>query len=171
MPRRFLQAAGRQLSPQCSSSVLRALARPSRSSDSRRSLLRFQEGAVDEVSFLGAELGPLASLLIGPECGAWSVEEITVGSSRTRHTDRCSQLLTWFCFSSPCCSSVPLFPAMRVSCSRKVLCDAAWCSLLHSTDDRDERFAVDQPAHLQRVDLSFTSGKLCISLGIFPCKS
>ena len=82
------QAAGRQLSPKCSNSALHALARNTKSASSPRSALRFQEGAVDEVSFLGAELGPLASLLVGPEQGSWFVEEITVGSSRTSHTDR-----------------------------------------------------------------------------------
>lgn len=66
---RHAQAAGRQLGPKCSKSALHALARSSKSVGSFRSALRFQEGAVDEVSFLGAELGPLASLLVStPYC-------------------------------------------------------------------------------------------------------
>ncbi len=35
-----------------------------------------------------AELGPLASLLLAPEQGTWGVDEVTVASSRTGHTDR-----------------------------------------------------------------------------------
>ena len=35
-----------------------------------------------------AELGPLASLLLAPEEGSWGVDEVTVSSSRTGHTDR-----------------------------------------------------------------------------------
>lgn len=50
--------------------------------------LRFQEGAVDEVSFCAAELGPLAALIVGPEQGRWVCEEVDVSSSRTGHTDR-----------------------------------------------------------------------------------
>ena len=42
-----------------------------------------------------AELGPLASLLLAPEQGTWGVDEVTVASSRTGHTDRfvCRELL------------------------------------------------------------------------------
>ncbi|KAL4427631.1 hypothetical protein ABPG75_001720 [Micractinium tetrahymenae] len=50
--------------------------------------LRFQEGAVDEVSFCAPELGPLAALIVGPEQGRWACEEVDVSSSRTGHTDR-----------------------------------------------------------------------------------
>ncbi|PRW45591.1 lipase PLAT LH2 family [Chlorella sorokiniana] len=50
--------------------------------------LRFQEGAVDEVSFRAPELGPLSALLVGPEGGCWVCEEVDVSSSRTGHTDR-----------------------------------------------------------------------------------
>lgn len=50
--------------------------------------LRFQEGAVDEVSFCAPEMGPLAALLVGPEQGSWVCEEVDVSSSRTGHTDR-----------------------------------------------------------------------------------
>lgn len=56
---------------------------------------RFQTGSIDEVCFLGPELGPLAGLMIGPEQGGWQVDEITVVSSRTGHVDRflCRQRL------------------------------------------------------------------------------
>jgi hypothetical protein len=43
---------------------------------------------VDEVCFLGPELGPLAAMLVSPEGGTWSLDEVTVASSRTNHTDR-----------------------------------------------------------------------------------
>ncbi len=36
----------------------------------------------------GPELGPLACMMIAPEEGSWRVDEITVSSSRSRHTDR-----------------------------------------------------------------------------------
>ena len=53
---------------------------------------RFLEGGVDEVSFLGPELGPLRALLVGPEAGRWYCDEVDVYSSRTGHTDRCARL-------------------------------------------------------------------------------
>ncbi len=49
---------------------------------------RFQEGSVDEVSFLAPELGPLAAILVAPESGTWSLDEVHVCSSRTNHMDR-----------------------------------------------------------------------------------
>lgn len=49
---------------------------------------RFQEGAVDEISFLAPDLGPLAGLIIGTEGGTWLCEEVDVSSSRSGHTDR-----------------------------------------------------------------------------------
>jgi hypothetical protein len=58
-------------------------------------LLAAQEGSVDEVCFLGPELGPLTAMLVSPEGGTWSLDEVTVASSRTNHTDRwgCGQHL------------------------------------------------------------------------------
>eukprot|EP00884_Botryococcus_braunii_P007342 jgi/Botrbrau1/16609/Bobra.0068s0036.1 len=50
--------------------------------------LRFQPGSIDEVSFLAPELGPLASIMIGPENGSWHPAEVMVSSSRTGHSDR-----------------------------------------------------------------------------------
>ena len=41
----------------------------------------------------GPDLGPLASLMVAPEEGSWRVDEVTVSSSRSRHTDRCDPLL------------------------------------------------------------------------------
>ena len=49
---------------------------------------RFQEASIDEVSFLGPELGPLSGMLIGPEQGSWQVQEVTITSSRTGQIDR-----------------------------------------------------------------------------------
>ncbi|KAG2429658.1 hypothetical protein HYH02_013996 [Chlamydomonas schloesseri] len=49
---------------------------------------RFQEGMVDEVSFLVPELGPLSGVLVGVEAGAWYLDEMDVSSSRTGHMDR-----------------------------------------------------------------------------------
>lgn len=56
---------------------------------------RFQEGSVDEVSFLAPELGNLAAVLVAPEGGTWALDEVSVCSSRTNHTDRfvCRQRL------------------------------------------------------------------------------
>ena len=42
----------------------------------------------DPILRAAAELGPLASLLLAPEEGSWGVDEVTVSSSRTGHTDR-----------------------------------------------------------------------------------
>lgn len=50
--------------------------------------LRFQEGQVDELSFLAQELGPLHGILIGTERGSWLLDEVDVSSSRTAHIDR-----------------------------------------------------------------------------------
>jgi len=49
---------------------------------------RFQEGSVDEVSFLAPELGNLAAIMVAPEGGSWTLDEVSVCSSRTNHTDR-----------------------------------------------------------------------------------
>ncbi|KAG2429619.1 hypothetical protein HXX76_010851 [Chlamydomonas incerta] len=49
---------------------------------------RFQEGMVDEVSFLVPELGALAGVLVGVEAGTWYLDEMDVSSSRTGHMDR-----------------------------------------------------------------------------------
>lgn len=49
---------------------------------------RFQEGAVDELSFLGPDVGPLAAILLGTETGTWYCEELDVSSSRTGGTYR-----------------------------------------------------------------------------------
>eukprot|EP00879_Flechtneria_rotunda_P005442 GHRR01005735.1.p1 GENE.GHRR01005735.1~~GHRR01005735.1.p1 ORF type:complete len:405 (+),score=150.85 GHRR01005735.1:874-2088(+) len=56
---------------------------------------RFQEGSVDEVSFLAPELGSLAAIMLAPEGGTWMCNEVDVFSSRTKHSDRfvCRQRL------------------------------------------------------------------------------
>jgi hypothetical protein len=48
----------------------------------------------EQVCFLGPELGPLAGLLVGPQMGSWLLEEAHVSSSRTRHTDRCTDVIS-----------------------------------------------------------------------------
>lgn len=50
-----------------------------------------QEGAVDEVSFVAPELGPLAGIMVAPEGGSWVCDEVDVYSSRSNHTDRCGE--------------------------------------------------------------------------------
>jgi hypothetical protein len=40
------------------------------------------------MSCAAPELGPLASVMMGTECGSWQVDEVMVVSSRTHHTDR-----------------------------------------------------------------------------------
>ncbi|KAK9828601.1 hypothetical protein WJX72_000987 [[Myrmecia] bisecta] len=49
---------------------------------------RFQSGSIDEISFLGPELGPLNSIMVAPEGGSWQLDEISVASARTGHMDR-----------------------------------------------------------------------------------
>ncbi|GBF87634.1 hypothetical protein Rsub_00345 [Raphidocelis subcapitata] len=49
---------------------------------------RFQEGARDEVSVLAPELGPLAAVMVAPEGGSWTLEEVNVSSSRTGAIER-----------------------------------------------------------------------------------
>ena len=67
------------------------------SSTPRPPKARFQEGMVDEVSFLAPEMGPLAGVLVGVECGTWMMEGVTVSSSRTTHIDRCAWALLPLC--------------------------------------------------------------------------
>lgn len=47
---------------------------------------RFLQGDVDEVSFMGPELGQITALIVGPESGSWNLDEVTVTSSRTEQT-------------------------------------------------------------------------------------
>lgn len=47
---------------------------------------RFLQGDVDEVSFLGPEIGQITALIVGPESGSWNLDEVTVTSSRTDQT-------------------------------------------------------------------------------------
>lgn len=56
---------------------------------------RFVQGGVDEVSFLGPEVGPIQSLLVAPDMGSWRLEEATVSSSRSKHASRfvCGEML------------------------------------------------------------------------------
>ncbi|KAJ9534589.1 hypothetical protein QJQ45_022192, partial [Haematococcus lacustris] len=56
---------------------------------------RFETGAVDEVSFLAPDLGPLAALLVGPESGSWALQELQVAASPSGLNARfvCQRLL------------------------------------------------------------------------------
>eukprot|EP01025_Chloroclados_australasicus_P043482 TRINITY_DN4657_c0_g1_i3.p1 TRINITY_DN4657_c0_g1~~TRINITY_DN4657_c0_g1_i3.p1 ORF type:complete len:422 (-),score=35.19 TRINITY_DN4657_c0_g1_i3:1317-2582(-) len=47
---------------------------------------RFRSDRVDEVVFVGPELGKLAGILVGPESGAWVLDEVEVTSSRSQLT-------------------------------------------------------------------------------------
>jgi hypothetical protein len=49
---------------------------------------RFQRGSVDEVSFAGPNLGPLAAVMLGPEEGGWQMEEVVISNSREAVTQR-----------------------------------------------------------------------------------
>eukprot|EP01024_Parvocaulis_polyphysoides_P008365 TRINITY_DN12487_c0_g1_i2.p1 TRINITY_DN12487_c0_g1~~TRINITY_DN12487_c0_g1_i2.p1 ORF type:complete len:374 (-),score=33.13 TRINITY_DN12487_c0_g1_i2:72-1031(-) len=56
---------------------------------------RFREDSLDEVFFVGPELGDLAGVLVGPESGAWQLNELQVTSSRSKkiHHFRCRERL------------------------------------------------------------------------------
>lgn len=43
---------------------------------------------MDEISFVAADLGPLAGLMVGVTEGTWEPEEIAVSSSRAGRVDR-----------------------------------------------------------------------------------
>jgi hypothetical protein len=49
---------------------------------------RFQRGSVDEISFVGPNLGSLDALVIGPEMGKWQLDEVIVSNSREALTQR-----------------------------------------------------------------------------------
>lgn len=68
--------------------ALESAARRASSLSSQPLLRRFQEGSVDEISFLGTEIGPLSAVMVAPECGTWRVDELDVSSSRSGATSR-----------------------------------------------------------------------------------
>jgi hypothetical protein len=68
--------------------ALDAAARRASSLSTQPLLRRFQEGAIDEISFLGTEIGPLSAVVVAPECGTWRCEELDVSSSRSGATSR-----------------------------------------------------------------------------------
>ena len=74
---------GREAGANCGAAVALAAAPPGAAVKPR-----FQEGSVDEVSFLAPDLGPLAALMLAPELGSWLCDEADVSSSRSGHTDR-----------------------------------------------------------------------------------
>ena len=44
---------------------------------------------MDEISFIGPDIGPVASLMVAPQQGTWQLDEVTVTSaSRHDHSDR-----------------------------------------------------------------------------------
>jgi len=49
---------------------------------------RFSCGSVDEVSFVGPDVGVLDSVLVGLEQGSWGLAELTVSSSSSKSTTR-----------------------------------------------------------------------------------
>ena len=49
---------------------------------------RFREGSVDEISFLGPEVGRLSAVIVAPEQGTWRCDELDVSSSRSSNTTR-----------------------------------------------------------------------------------
>jgi hypothetical protein len=68
--------------------ALDAAARRASSLSSQPLLRRFQEGSIDEISFLGPEVGPLSAVIVAPECGTWRCDELDVSSSRSGATSR-----------------------------------------------------------------------------------
>lgn len=58
------------------------------SKNKKKARRHFQEGNIDEFCFIAPDLGPLASIIIGPESGSWYCDEINVSCSSTGHTDR-----------------------------------------------------------------------------------
>lgn len=54
---------------------------PPRDGSNGYSRIRFQSGDVNEISFVGPDLGELEALLVGPQSGTWGCEEIVVSSS------------------------------------------------------------------------------------------
>ncbi|KAG7672730.1 hypothetical protein Ndes2526B_g08207 [Nannochloris sp. 'desiccata'] len=68
--------------------ALDAAARRASSLTSQPLLRRFQEGSIDEISFLGTEIGPLSAVVVAPECGTWRCDELDVSSSRSGDTSR-----------------------------------------------------------------------------------
>jgi hypothetical protein len=72
----------------CSFALDAAARRASPLSQVQPLLRRFQEGSVDEISFLGTEIGPLSAVIVAPECGTWRCDELDVSSSRSGATSR-----------------------------------------------------------------------------------
>jgi len=49
---------------------------------------RFQQGALDEVSFVGLDVGAIRAVLLAPQSGTWEVDEVNVSSSRSPASHR-----------------------------------------------------------------------------------
>jgi len=54
---------------------------PPRDGSNGYSRIRFQSGDVNEISFVGPDLGELEALIVGPQSGTWGCEDIVVSSS------------------------------------------------------------------------------------------
>jgi hypothetical protein len=80
-----LQIVGSDAGAACDLDAGRAQRRSDDSSstpNSRYVKRRFQRSSLDEVSFAGPDVGPLSCVLIGPERGAWKLNEVIISNSR-----------------------------------------------------------------------------------------
>ncbi|BDA45841.1 hypothetical protein COCOBI_07-6280 [Coccomyxa sp. Obi] len=130
---------------------------------------RFQEGAVDEVSILGPELGPIASLMIAPEEGSWRVDEVTVWSSRTKHTDRfvCREALGYNGVSAGFLAPVPADAVVYGSGESAVILSREQAAMLHAAGMLDY-CALKDRILVTTAALVAAGSSLCYSLGGWP---
>jgi hypothetical protein len=80
-----------------------------------------------QVSILAPELGPLAAVMVAPEGGSWTLEEVNVSSSRTNHIDRRARECVCVCERETECVCVCVY----------TFCYAFW--LLHVVGGLDSR--------------------------------
>ncbi|EIE22579.1 hypothetical protein COCSUDRAFT_66290 [Coccomyxa subellipsoidea C-169] len=130
---------------------------------------RFQGGAVDEVSFLGPELGPIASLMVAPEEGSWRVDEVTVCSSRTRHTDRfvCREALGYGGVPAGFLAPVPADSVVYGSGESAVILSREQAAMLHAAGMLDYSSLKDRIL-VTTAALVAAGSSLCYSMGGWP---